>query len=158
MSSKTNYAWDTCIFIAWLCEEAGAPLVDIGLVVDEIDTDKSNLIVSVTTFSEILETKYSPDQIDKLNQFLQRSNVIKVETSFKIAKKASGIRSAASREGRKVETPDAQIVATAIVYGADVLHTLDDKLLALNGSPIVDGLKIETPKPLSGQAALPFGD
>jgi predicted nucleic acid-binding protein len=157
MSKKASYAWDTSVLIAWLCQEAGAPLGDIDLVVDEIDREKSNLILSATTFSEILETKYNPDQLDQLNKFLQRSNVINVDMSFKIAKKASAIRAAALQDGRKITSPDAQIIAIAIEFGADVLHTLDDKLLALSGSRIVDGLKITHPKPLSGQTALPFG-
>src|SRR5690349_18970691 len=67
MSKKASYAWDTSVLIAWLCQEAGAPLGDIDLVVDEIDREKSNLILSATTFSEILETKYNPDQLDQLN-------------------------------------------------------------------------------------------
>jgi hypothetical protein len=47
-------------------------------------------------------------------------------------------------------------MATAIVFGADVLHTLEDKMLNLDGSAIVDGLAIKRPKPLSGQGVLPF--
>ena len=73
-----------------------------------------------------------------------------------MSKQASEIRDAAQKEGRKIETPDAQILATAILYKADVLHTLDERLLHLNGSPIVDGLKITKPGPLSGQTLLPF--
>lgn len=156
MSTKTNYAWDTSVLIAWLSDESGTPLDDIGLVVDEIDKETANLVISVTTFSEILETKYTTEQIDKLNQFLQRSNVIKVETSFRIAKKASEIRAAGQKEGRNIKTPDAQILATAIVIGANVLHSLDERALKLNRSPIVDGLEITVPKPYRDTPSLPF--
>jgi predicted nucleic acid-binding protein len=157
---QINYAWDTTVLIAWLSEEPTAPLDDIGLVADRIDAknpeDRDNLIISVTTFSEILECKYTEEQLEKLNQFLKRSNVLKVETTFKIAKKASEIRAAGEKEGRKIKTPDAQIVAAAITYRAHVLHTLDDKLLKLHGSTIVDGLPITLPKLFGGGKALPF--
>lgn len=154
----SNYAWDTSVLIAWFCEEPGAPLDDIGLVVDEIDKEKSPavLIISVVTFTEILETKHTAEQLDKLSQFLRRSNVLKAETTFKVAKKAGEIRDAALAQGRKIKTPDAQILATAILYNADVLHTLDDQLLNLNGRPLVDGLKITLPQLLDGGKSLPF--
>jgi predicted nucleic acid-binding protein len=155
MSSKTNYAWDTSVIIAWLCEEPSAPLGDMGLVVDEIDGDRANLIFSVTTFAEILESKHTPEQIDKLNRFLRRSNVIRVDITFPIAQKASQIRNAGLQEGRKIKTPDATVLATAILHKADVLHSLDPHHLNLDGSPIVDGLRITLPRPLSGQRALP---
>lgn len=157
--SKTNYAWDTSVFIAWLAAEATAPLGDIGLVVDEIDKeeekDRANLIVAVTTFSEILECKYTSEQLEKLERFLKRSNVVKVDTTFPIATKASEIRNAGLLDGRKIKTPDATIVATAIVMRADVLHSLDDGILGLDGRPYVEGLRITPPRPLSGYRALP---
>ena len=61
--SKTNYAWDSTVVIAWLSEEASAPLDDMQAVVEEIDGGTANLIFSVLTFSEILESKYTADQL-----------------------------------------------------------------------------------------------
>ena len=159
MSKIINYAWDTSVFIAWLGAEATAPLGDIGLVVDEIDKedekDRANLIMAVTTFAEILACKYTSEQLDKLNRFLMRSNVVKVDTTFPIATKASQIRNSGLLEGRKIKTPDATIVATAVVMRVDVLHSLDDGILALDGRAYVDGLRITPPRPFSGQRALP---
>ena len=40
------------------------------------------------------------------------------------------------------------------LYKADVLHTLDDQLIGLSGGAVVDGLKIERPRPFSGQPVL----
>ncbi|MBI3465125.1 MAG: PIN domain-containing protein [Planctomycetes bacterium] len=158
MSKRTNYAWDTSVLIAWLSDEATAPLGDIGLVVDEIDREKepANLIISVTTFSEILESKHTSEQIEKLGRFLLRSNVISVDTTFPIAQKASQIRNAGLKEGRKIKTPDAMIIATAVLLRADVLLSLDDVMLKLSESPIVDGLRITLPRPLSTQRGLGF--
>lgn len=49
------------------------------------------------------------------------------------------------------------IIATAIIYQCDVLHSLDDRgsgPLRLNGSSIVDQLRIEKPIPFSRQKGL----
>lgn len=45
-------------------------------------------------------------------------------------------------------------MATAIIFGADVLHTFDDKMLRLGSSQILDGLKVTPPMDISGQRAL----
>lgn len=154
--SMINYAWDSGVFIAWLCEEATAPLGDIDLVVREIDGARASLILSVMTYSEILESKYNNDQLNKLDMFLRRSNVIKVDTTIPIARKAAQIRDVGLREKRKIRTPDATIIATAILHKAHVLHTLDEGILSLNGTKIVDGLPITVPCLKSGDRSLPF--
>jgi predicted nucleic acid-binding protein len=152
--TKINYAWDSGVFIAWLCEEATAPLGDMDLVVREIDAGGANLILSVMTYSEILESKYSKEQLDQLDSFLRRSNVVKVDTTIPIAQKAARIRDAGLRDGRKIKTPDATVIATAILHKAHVLHTLDKGVLNLNGTSIVDGLPITMPCLKSGERCL----
>lgn len=158
-SHKPTYAWDTSVFLAWLTDEASAPLDDIALVVEEIDKGEANLVVSVEIYSEILEAKHDPEQIARLEQFLKRSNVSVIDKHVPIAKKAGEIRSKALAEGRRLKTPDATVIATAIMSGADVLHSLDDRAhLNLSESPIVDGLKITLPRPFSGQKSLPYAN
>ncbi len=152
--NKINYAWDSCTVIAWFCEEPGAPLDDMALVVGEIDAERANLVISVVTYSEILESKYTESQRQKFELFLKRSNVVTVDTTIPVARKAAKIRDAALRESRKIKTPDATILAASVMLGVDVLHTLDDQLLALSGSPVVDGLQITKPCLISGQRAL----
>jgi predicted nucleic acid-binding protein len=123
MSKTTNYAWDSSVVIAWLCEEETAPLEDIEAVVTEVDAGKANLIFSVTTYCEILESKYEQEQLDQLDRFLLRSNVRKYDTTIPISKKVARIRDAGVKDGRKIKTPDATIIAVAIMFGADVLHS-----------------------------------
>jgi hypothetical protein len=56
---------------------------------------------------------------------------------------------------RKLKTPDATFIATAIVFKADVFHTLETtQLPLLSKTPIVDGLVISSPKPLTGEQSL----
>jgi predicted nucleic acid-binding protein len=152
--TKISYAWDSSVFIAWLCEEETAPLGDMDLVVREIDSGRANLILSVMTYSEILESKYDKKQLEQLDSFLRRSNVVKVDTTIPIARKAARIRDAGLREGRKIKSPDATVIATAILHKAHVLHTLDSSILNLNGTNIADGLPITMPCLKSGDRSL----
>lgn len=152
--AMNSLCWDTSVFLAWLNEEPNAPLGDIDLLVQRIERVEATLIVPVTIYMEILHAKHKPEQIAAFEEFLRRSNVIKVETTFPIAQKVQEIRSRAIAASRSIKTPDATIIATAIVHKADVLHTLDDRTIALSGSPIVDGLHITLPRDPSGQLAL----
>jgi len=154
MSTPTKYSWDTSVFIAWIAEEQDKPLADIQVVVEEINFGKAVLIVPVTVYTEILRTKYTQEQLDKFDGFLKRSNVIRVDTTFPIAQKASRIRGMGEAENRKIKTPDAIIMATAILYKADVLHSFDPDQLNLHESIIVDGLRITRPISLTGQRGL----
>jgi predicted nucleic acid-binding protein len=152
--SRTNYAWDSSVFIAWLAEEKTAPLGNIDMVVREIDGGRANLIFSVVTYTEILESKYSEKQLAQLDAFLRRSNVIKVDITIPVAKKAAAIRNAGWNEDRKIKTPDALILAVALLHKADVLHALDGGMRNLNGHKIVDGLVINEPFLRSGERSL----
>jgi len=151
MQSKIIYCWDTSVLTAWVNEESTAPLGDIGLVVDELDNNKATLLMSVNTITEMLDAKFTPGQRTKYDLFFKRSNVVMANITPQIAQRASMIRNCALTKGRKIQTPDAQILATALLYKADVLHSLDiDHMLNLDGSEIVGGLKIIRPIPISG--------
>jgi len=160
--SKTKnpkYCWDTSVFLAWLNQEESAPLADIEMVLDQIYMLKATLVVAVTTYTEILRAKHSQKQLEEFDKFLLRSNVIKVDTTFQIAQKAERIRSAAFErpkrgQKRNIKTPDATIISTAIIYGVDVLHSMEPRHHSLSESDIVDGLRIELPQDSSGQRAL----
>lgn len=152
MSKKTVYAWDATVLLAWLEEDQSAPLGGIDSVVQEIDDKAATLVVSVVAHTEVLRAKHSDEQIKKFRDFLARSNVLVIDVDLRVSEKAEEIRSKALPTGRKIKTPDAQHLATAIIYRVDVFHTLDDKLLNLNGSALVDGLVISKPIAKSGQA------
>jgi predicted nucleic acid-binding protein len=155
-----RYCWDTSVFIAYLNREKSAPLADIELVVEEIRKKTSTLLVSVVTYAEVLEAKHTKRQMDAFSQFLKRSNVVTVDASIGIAQKAAEIRSKGlkfPKRGQKlgISTTDATIMATALMRHADVLHSLEPQHINLSGNPIVFGLKIAKPGPLSGARAFP---
>lgn len=156
-SKHIIYCWDTSVILAWLCEDESYPLDDIDLVVREVDRGAkaaASLLFSVTTVTELLEIIPGADAIKLFEQFCERRNVRVANIDLAIASKARSIRIAAQATRRKLKTPDAQVVATAINYRADVLHTFDKKLLTLSGSEVVDGLQIVTPRPWSGHQSL----
>src|SRR4029079_15139196 len=112
--NRPVYCWDTTVFLAWLNEESGAPLLDIDSVAQEIDKGKAILIVPVTIISDILDSKLSGEQRARLNAFLKRSNVVNATTTLPIAIKARELRDAgrAMKPPKKIKTPDATVVAT----------------------------------------------
>ncbi len=156
-SRRPKYGWDTSVFLAWIGQEECYPLDDIALVADEIDASRADLIMSAIVYSEILEAKHSKQQMKQFQMFLKRSNVIVVDVTIGMAQKAAEIRgkAAKAKEKRRLKTPDAIVIATALVYGADVLHSFDPHLVNLSGTAIVDGLKITHPHLITGQRALP---
>lgn len=163
MSKKPQYAWDTSVFVAWLTDQSDAPLADIAAVIQEIENDNAVLIVSTTTYGEILEIRHTTEQMDKFRGFLKRSSVCRLEVTQAVAEKAAEIRSRGLAlrspqmpNGKKIKLPDAQHMATAILLGADVLHSLDPDMLKLDGGPIVEGLSIKLPILLSGQRQIPY--
>lgn len=152
-SKRVTYCWDSSVFMAWLGDDAVAPLDNIQLVFDEIDSGKASLLVPVTAYSEILEAKHTAEQMMQFEKFLERSNVVVADTTKAIAKKAGEIRSRGLRAKPKlgIKTPDVTFLATAIIYRADAFHTLETTHLPqLSGSDLVDKLLICSPGPLSG--------
>ncbi len=152
--SRPLYCWDAGVFIAWFGAEADKPLDDISLVVAEIDRNAADLLVPVTAYAEILDTPAWPNRAEQFRKFVRRSNVVIADTTQAIAEKAGEIRSrgAVAQPKRSIKTPDALFLATAVIYKATVFHTTElTKLPNLSGSDIVEGLRIEAPKPHTGQ-------
>lgn len=143
---------------AWIAI-AGSPLKEIDYLVDQVNSKRADLIISVVTYTEMLRAKHTPKQAAAFDDFLKRSNINRVDVSFPIAQKAEQIRSKAitmfaKHQQRSIKTPDAQIIATAIVHEADVFHSLEPMHHNLSGHAVVDGLSITTPKDISGQMSL----
>jgi predicted nucleic acid-binding protein len=155
-NNQPDYSWDASVFIAWLINDATAPLDDIAEVVRQIDAKKANLVVSVMAYSEVLSAKHNEDQMARFRSFLKRSNVVVATNTIAIAEKAEQVRSRGLADGRKLKAPDATYIATAIIYGVDVLHSFDKDMLNVHESAVVDGLKITKPCDFSGQKSLPF--
>ena len=99
--SKPKYCWDTSVFLAWLNREKSAPLADIDLLLDDFHAERAILVVSATTYTEILRAKHSAQQAEAFNRFLMRPNIVRVDVSFEIAGRGEQLRSEAITTAKK---------------------------------------------------------
>lgn len=142
------------MFLALLTGEA-RPQEDLdGLfeVLDLVDRDQAMIITSSVVRTEILDDEADPSAPERLEQIFARPTCVPIDVNRAISEKAGKLRTACKVGGRTLKTPDALFIATALLHGADALHTFDDRLLRLDGQPEVDGLHIT--KPHGRQTAL----
>ena len=155
-SGKKLYYWDTSCFIAWLDGGKGHSadaLTGLEYIATEINDNRAFLCTSVTTNTEVLQGKYTPEQIAKLENFFKRRNVSVVSVDMKISQRASQIRNYYNQRNVNIKTPDATHLATALIYKVDEFHTLDgdgerkrpSDLLSLNGNVAGEPLHIRVP-------------
>ncbi len=139
---KELICWDSCVVIAWIKEEPARMKV-IEPVVKNLEAGYYKLIVSWLVYPEVLARSMSPQAIRRFDLFMQREeeiDIIPVERL--VAQKAQEIRNRTPENKTIMSTTDAIHVATAIVGGANMLHTFDKDLLSLNGKAQVEGLAI----------------
>ncbi len=163
-AGKNIIYWDTSVFLAWLKDEDNEPGVIEGIdaTVRQIHNGQIILLTSIVTDTEVLRGRLSPDAQEKWEAVFKRRNVRMVVHDQRVGRKSNQIRECFDARGIIIETPDSIHLATAILYQADEMHTLDGKgkrkrsgdLLTLSGDPCVDGLKIYTPSSPSAQQSL----
>jgi len=156
--------WDTSVFFAWLKDEPwDADIVEgIEATVRQIHNNQVILITSVVTDTEVLRSRMSADALAKWEAVFKRRNVKMIAHDLRVGRKSSQIRDCFFQQSIKVETPDSIHLATAIIYEADELQTLDGAgptkkagdMIRLNGHACVDGLKIVTPATINRQMSL----
>lgn len=116
------YCWDSSAILGWFNEEEDKPLDDMALVIDEVCKDEAVLLLSVTVYCEVLCVGKGTNGAKKFRSFLDRSTVEMVNVTPPIASLTAKLREKEIEQGRKLRTPDAQILATAMLYQASVLH------------------------------------
>ena len=153
-TSKPIIYWDTCIFLAWIYNEPheDGVLDGIAETVKRVDGNKVSLITSVVTRSEILDSRLGVDK-SRLDALFDRPNVVRIALDHRISDLSHDIRDYYDQRSIKIETPDSQHLATAIMYNADEFQTLDAKLLARNGL-VMDKYPLRICRPFSDQRAL----
>lgn len=141
MESKPLICWDTSILIDWITGNSDIKngIQAIQSVIDAVETDNCILIASILIYVEVLESTMPAGCGDRFEQFVQNKDKIKiVAVDFNVIKRAQAIRN----QHTKIKTPDAIHIATAVVYKVNFLHTFDAQILALSGTPTVNGLII----------------
>ena len=129
--TETKYYWDTCIFLAWIKDEQrpSGEMDGVREVVARAKRREVIIMTSVLTLAEALQSKL-PVGMDRLfADLLKRTQRIGMD--IKVAQLAHDIRDyymvhADEYEGKKLTTPDAIHLATAILYRADEFHTFDN--------------------------------
>jgi predicted nucleic acid-binding protein len=150
------YSWDSSTLIAWLKGEQGH-LAQIELVASDISNGKGNLICSSQLRFEISQVRHTPENIHRVNSFFKRRNVALIDVNPNVADLAGRLRDDLIAFDKDLRKADAIILATAIMHGADVLHSIDHHHLRLDGLPIVNGLRITRPEPFNRQRPICFG-
>lgn len=163
--------WDACVFLALLKGEIhrqGELEYLVGQA-EKFDRGRLCIITSTISVTEILDAKFSPDQIRRIKEMYSRSNFQFIDANLKICELASEIRSyyfenPIRTDGKVIglATPDAIHVASAIVAGEAALqpvnlltfdseHNPSRKSMAMTSmTGLVAGkyrLEIERPRP-----------
>jgi predicted nucleic acid-binding protein len=141
------YYWDTCLFLAWLKDEArnSGEMDGVREVIDRSKKRDCRLMTSVLTSIEVLQAKIPAGMDTMFGGLLKRMTRVGIDT--KVAQLAHDIRNHYAKENRNIKTPDAIHLATAILNRADEFHTFDDKLIGLSGD--VAGHRLVICKPVA---------
>lgn len=126
----------------------------------DIDANRAVVMTSVMAKTEMFHKLKTQWAKDEYTRFCQRPNVSVVNQDERIGDKSSEIREYYTTKGITLDAGDCVHLATAILYKADALYTLDgssdhpkpNALLLLNGN--VAGYPLPILKPRSDQPSL----
>lgn len=163
-TGKRKIYWDSSVFLAWLQNEDWGPEIAEGIeeVVRDVHSNKIVLFTSIMTSTEVLESKMPAEAQKKFKDIFNRKNVSRIDVTPRVGDKSHFIRNYYSQRGIDISSPDAIHLATAIVYEADELQTLDgagkrkrkNDLIPLSGSVAGHKLTIRAPESSSKQPNL----
>lgn len=145
---SSKVCWDSCVFISLLNGGVGRSSDEIsGMreVIDLADRQGVTIITSSLVETEVIGTIPEANVRAQMEALFQRPNIVQVAASTEVMRRAGELRSAASAARRRLDTPDAIFIATALLHAADALHSFDNDMLRLNGMALVDGLPIVKP-------------
>jgi predicted nucleic acid-binding protein len=150
------YYWDTCLFLAWMKDEArkSGEMDGVREIIERSKRRDCRIMTSVISSVEVLQATI-PAGVDTLfNGLMKRISRVGVDT--KVAQLAHDIRNHYQLAGgKKLKTPDALHLATAILHRADEFHTFDeDDLIPLSGNVAGHRLTICMPKAKSPELDL----
>ncbi len=145
---RNRYCWDSSVFIALLTGEERPEEEKAGLleVADLVERGEAIIVTSSLVRAEVLGDSSTPTVRSALDALFRRPQFVSLDVNATIGERAARLRESLRREGRRLASADAIFVATALAFLADALHTFDDRLLHLSGSPLVDALVICKPQ------------
>jgi predicted nucleic acid-binding protein len=155
---KLTLYWDACIFLHWLSDPVKDKSVVDGIedVVKMSERGDATIFTSVITRIEVLRGKMADDVADKFTALFPRA-VEWVNVDPRIAQMAHDIRDFYhAPDKRDMGLPDCIHLATAIIWEADEMHTLDGSshklrrhdLIPLSGNVLGGRYKLKIIKPV----------
>jgi predicted nucleic acid-binding protein len=163
-TDKTEvYYWDACIYLAWLKNERAAygdtSINALARIAKDHFDRKVAIVTSTLTLIEVLSSSLTEEQETRFHHCFRPFDHVLYEVDPPIALKAREFRERCLKDksGKKLATPDAIHLATAIICKADAFITFDDGgkskkhlgLLELNKDSRIDGLQITRPEVVS---------
>lgn len=142
-----KFCWDTSVFIAMLAPQFTSEEERAGIseVVALADSGQVIIVTSTIAMAEVLGEVVADPIRERFEALFQRPNFVLQDANPSITQHAGTIRVRGRAEGRRIHTPDATFIATALAHRVEAFHTLDEKLLKLSASSLVDGLVISRP-------------
>jgi predicted nucleic acid-binding protein len=155
MPDRPTVTIDTSPWIALLAGEADRAEHVLRLL-EQAERNEIRVFVSTVTITETVKGPAAADPLMTDEQetlfveYMDNPFITLVSVDPVVAARARDLR----RQVRWLKTPDAMILATALVTGSSTLYTYDEKdLLRLSGSSEIGALRIEIP-PVEHQLAL----
>jgi predicted nucleic acid-binding protein len=143
-TGKSRFYWETSVFISWLkggVDRTPEEMQGIEITANKMAVGRVQLVTSVITEIEVLESKFTKEQQEKIKVVLRNpNNCIQVNVDPMIAHLAKSYR-----EKFGLKTPDAIHLATAIRAKCEEFHGFDDHHLELNEKQEFSGLIIRKP-------------
>ena len=160
MSGTKIYYWDACAYLAWLKNEEAAYGKDsidaLGKIIKENFERKAEIATSTITIIEVLSSSLAEEQEKRFRASFRPTNHVMYDVDPPIAFKAREFRERLLKDvsGKKLPTPDAIHLATAVICRASAFITFDDGkknkhsfgLLGLSKDARIDGLEICRPE------------
>lgn len=149
--TKTRYYWDANVLIAYIKgkgkgeNRTDEEMEGIYAVIQEVKDNKAVIVTSALTSTEVFAGNLTEEQKQRYNDIYARPSTVQVDVYPNISKLASEIREHYNNI-KRIRTPDAIHLATAILTEVDCMHAFDgDDLLNLNGD--VKGYNLKICKP-----------
>lgn len=157
MPDRRRVVLDTTVWISFLQDEPDRA-EHVERLLERAERGEVQVLISAITITEVLkgpkatDAPLTPGQERKFTDFIDHPFITVVSVDPVVASRARDLRRAVPG----LKTPDAIVVATALVSHAKTLYSYDaDDHHPLNGDARVDGLEIVVP-PVEHQLTMPL--
>src|ERR1700682_5923748 len=102
-------------------------------LLDDFDRGSVSLVLPSALFIELLPSHHNPAVLADFFDVLRRDNVDVLDLSVPLARRVAAIRDQSIANSAKLSSLDAIYVATADMGNAEILYTVDSRILKNDG-------------------------